>query len=264
MSAIQNPAAEPRFMLHDSSTGGSNKPMSLTVRAKQGESRLVFASDPGGFVAEQYRVIRRRLVEQYPQGASILITSPGSGDGKTVTATNLAWCLAEAGMPTLLAEMDLRNPSIDKLLGCNLEGAGIESVLEEGVEPRAVLRQVNRMQFYLATARRPFENPVDLLTSSLLRNFLAWAKENHKWVVLDSPPLLTISDSIELSAATDCTLLVVRARVTPRILVERSIELLGPRLNQVIMNDGTVCADSSHRYFSTSYPYGSKNKKKRY
>lgn len=260
MSAIQNPAVDPGVMLQSAPV---NKPAPLTVRARKGESRLVFASDPGGFVAEQYRVIRRRLVEHYPQGATVLITSPGSGDGKTVTATNLAWCLAEAGMPTLLAEMDLRNPSIENLFGCGLDGPGIEAVLEEGVAPTSVLHQINRMQFYLATARKPFENPVDLLSGSALRDFLHWAKGNYKWVVLDSPPLLTISDSMELSGLTDCVLLVVRARVTPRILVERSIELLGPRLNQVIMNDASVAADSSHRYFSSSYPYGPK-KKKRY
>jgi Mrp family chromosome partitioning ATPase len=262
MSAIQNPAAAPGFTVYQPLEGG-NRSLPLMVRAREGESRLVFASDPGGFVAEQYRLIRRRLVEQYPEGASLLVTSPGPGDGKTMTATNLAWCLAEAGMPTLLAEMDLRNPSVERLLNCALEGSGIESVLEEGVEPRTVLRQVNKMQFYLATARKPFENPVNLINGSLLKNFLHWAKEHHKWVVLDSPPLLTVSDAIELSALTDCTLLVVRARLTPRILVERSIELLGPRLSQVIMNDGSVCADSSHRYYSASYPYGPKKGRKR-
>lgn len=261
MNATENPAAASGFTSHKTGES-SNKPALLTVRAGEGESRLVFASDPGGFVAEQYRLIRRRLVEQYPEGAILLVTSPGSGDGKTLTSTNLAWCLAEAGMPTLLAELDLRKPSIEELLGCSLEGRGIEAILEEGIEPEAVLRQINRMQFYLATARKPFENPVDLVGGPLLKNFLSWAKENHKWVVLDSPPLLTVSDAIELSALADCTLLVVRARVTPRILVERSIELLGPRLRQVIMNDGTVCADSSHRYYSASYPYGAKKKKR--
>lgn len=262
MSAIQDPIVEARFALHSTPMQENNKPAPLTVRAKPGESRLAFAADPGGFVAEQYRVIRRKLVEEHPDGATVLITSPAPGDGKTVTATNLSWCLAEAGMPTLLAEMDLRKPSIDKLLGYALDGPGIESLLQESLEPNAVLRQVNRMQFFVATARRPLENPSDLLTGSGLRNFLRWAKENHKWVVLDSPPLLTLSDSMELSALTDCTLLVVRARVTPRFLVERSIELLGSRLRQVIMNEGTECADSSYRYFSNSYPYGPKKRKK--
>src|SRR5579864_8980466 len=177
MSAIQNPAAAQSFTLYKNMEHG-NKPAPLTVRAREGASRLVFAADPGGFVAEQYRLVRRKLVENYPNGATVLVTSPGSGDGKTVTSTNLAWCLAEAGMPTLLADMDLRNPSIEKLLDCALEGPGIESVLEEGIEPRSVLRQINRMQFHLATARKPFENPVDLVTGPRLRNFLSWAKEN--------------------------------------------------------------------------------------
>lgn len=261
MSPIQNPAAAPALVLHKS-MGSGNQPAPLTVRAREGESRLVFASDPGGLVAEQYRVMRRRLVQKYPDGGTLLVTSPGPGDGKTLTSTNFAWCLAETGMPVLLAEMDLRNPSVDKLLGCSLEGPGIEAVLEDGADPRSVLRQVNRMQFYLATARRPYANPVELISGQALKNFLHWAKENHKWVVIDSPPLLTISDAIELSVLADCTLLVVRARLTPRILVERSIELLGPRLTQVVMNDGTACADSSHRYFNASYPYGAMKKKR--
>ena len=225
---------------------------------------MIFAADPGGYAAEQYRVIRRKLVERYPDGASLLVTSPGPGDGKTLTATNLAWCLAEAGMPTLLAEMDFRNPSINKLLGYAFDGPGLESLLQEGVEPATILRQVNRMQFYIATACKAMENPVDVITSDRMRTFLLWARKSHKWVVLDSPPLLAISDSLELSALTDSTLLVVRARVTPRVLVERAIELLGSRLHQVILNEGTECADSSHRYFSGSYPYpyGAKKKKK--
>jgi len=264
MSAIQNPVAEASFVLHETSRNENAKPASLTVRAQEGESRLIFASHPGGFAAEQYRVIRRKLVERYPDGAILLVTSPGPNDGKTLTATNLAWCLAEAGMLTLLAEMDLRNPSIDKLLGYGFDGPGIESYLHEDMDPNTILRQINRMQFYIATARKPLENPVDVITGQKLKSFLQWAREKHKWVVLDSPPLLTISDSMELSALADSTVLVVRARVTPRVLIERSIELLGPRLHQVIMNEGTECADSSHRYFSESYPYpyGSRKRKK--
>jgi len=261
MSAIQNPAVDPGFMLSDTPLQPPVKPLPLTVRAKKGDTTLVFASDPGGFAAEQYRVIRRTLVEKYPDGASILVTSPTSGDGKTLTATNLAWCLAEAGMPTLLAEMDLRNPSIDRLLGSSLPRPGIESLLENGGDPKAFLRQVNRMQFYVATARDPLENPVDLLTGTHLRDFATWAKENHKWVIWDSPPALTLADAAELSALTDCTLLVVRARVTPKVLVERAIELLGSRLQQVIMNEGSECADSSHRYFAAYYPYGARKQK---
>jgi len=261
MSAIQTSPSEPRFLVHENPLAASHKPLPLTVRAKKGESPLVFASDPGGFAAEQYRVIRRKLLGKYPDGASILVTSPASGDGKTLTATNLAWCLAEAGMPTLLAEMDLRNPTIDGLLRNTLERPGMESFLQNGGDPRSILRQINRMQFYVATARTPLENPADLLTGPRLKDFATWAKENHKWVIWDSPPMLTLADATELGTVTDCALLVVRARVTPKVLVEKAIELLGPHLQQVIMNEGTECADSSHRYFAGYYPYGVRKQK---
>jgi len=191
----------------------------------------------------------------------VLVTSPGSGDGKTLTSTNLAWCLAETGVPTLLAEMDLRNPSVSRLLGYQCESSGVESVLGGGEDPKNVIRQVNRMRFHVAAAGRATPNPVDLLAGRQIREFLAWARQNYQWIVLDSPPLFPFSDCLELTSMTDFTVLVVRAHVSPRMLVEKAIETLGSRLQQVIMNEGTECADSSYRYLSAYYPYGERRKK---
>ncbi len=260
MSAIHNPASGTTFMLLDTPVASRKKPMPVIVRAKEGESRLVFTADPVGLPAEQYRVLRRKLVERYPHGAVVLITSAMPGDGKKLTSTNLAWSFAEGGMPTLLAEMDLRKPSVAKLLGYSCESAGIDSLLTGDDEPENILRQVNRMELYVAAAGRPHSNPVDMITGSRLTSFLAWARQRHQWIVLDAPPLFPISDSLELSALADFTLLVVRARVTPRIMVEKSIELLGPRLKQVLMNEGTECTDSAYRYLSAYYPNVKKKK----
>ena len=260
MSAIQNPAAAVHFTDLDTTSSTRRKPLPLIVRANEGENRLIFASDPGGVAAEQYRVIRRKLVERHPAGATVLITSPGPGDGKTLTATNLAWCLAETGIPTLLLEMDLRNPSIAKLLGYTCENSGIESLLAVEGEPEEVLRQVNKLKFHVAAAGKVTPNPVDLLAGDQIRRLLAWGRENYKWIVVDSPPLFPLSDTLELTSMTDFTLLVVRARVSLRVMVEKSIELLGSRLQQVIMNEGTECADSSYRYLAAYYPYGMRKK----
>ncbi|HZR27777.1 MAG TPA: CpsD/CapB family tyrosine-protein kinase [Terriglobales bacterium] len=261
MSTVQNPATQPRFMVLETPATGRQQALPLTVRARSDDSRLVFLSDPHGVAAEQYRVIRRKLVERYPDGAVLLITSASAGDGKTLTSTNLAWCLAESGSPTLLAEMDLRSSSIDKLLGAASESRGIEAVLSNGTEPEEIVRQVNGMPLYIARAGRLNPNPISLLTGAPINKFLGWARENHKWVVLDSPPLFPMADSLELSAAADSTILVVRVRKTPRVLVQRAIEHLGPRLQQVVMNEDTECADSSHRYLSAYFPYGTKSKK---
>lgn len=259
MSAIQNPVTNGKHMLLET-PAERRKPLPLIVRAAEGENRLVFASDPGGVAAEQYRVMRRRLTEKCPAGGTILITSPGSGDGKTLTSTNLAWCLAETGAPTLLAEMDLRNPSIARLLGYTCENSGIESVLAGIDDLEDTLRQINRMKFHVAAAGKVTPNPVDLLTSRQLKGILTWARQNYKWIVLDSPPLFPLADSLELATVADFTILVVRAQVSPRAMVEKAIEMLGSRLQQVMMNEGTECADSSYRYVSAYYPYGKRKK----
>jgi len=261
MSTVQNPATQPRFTLLETTYAGRKKPLPLTVRATVGGNRLVFMSDPGGIAAEQYRVMRRKLAERYPEGAVILITSPGPGDGKTLTSTNLAWCLAESGAPTLLAEMDLRNSSIAKLLSASPEDRGIEAVLANGDDPEEVVRQVNSMQFYvLPAAGNAASNPIKLFMGANIHKFLNWAKASYKWVVLDSPPLFPMADSLELSSMADFTMLVVRVRKTPRVLIEKSIEHLGSRLQQVIMNESTECSDSSYNYLSAYYPYGTKKK----
>ncbi len=251
MSAIQSPSPEPRLAV----LGARNQPAEnhgqLVVRSGEGESRLVFASDPGGMAAEQYRLIRRKLVERYPEGGAFLVTSAQSGEGKTLTSTNLAWCLAETGAPTLLAEMDLRNPSLSKLLGYSPQIATMASLLDED-PAKGTVYQINAMPFYVAMsdARR---NASGLLSGSRISRFLAWAKQNYKWVVLDSPPLFPFSDTAELSAASDFTILVVRAGVSARALVSRSIQLLGPRLQQVILNEATECPDSPYRYLTAHY-----------
>ena len=258
MSTVQNPATQPRFVLLETPATGRQEALPLMVRANSDNSRLAFLTDPQGIAAEQYRIMRRKLVERYPDGAVILITSASAGDGKTLTSTNLAWCLAESGSPTLLAEMDLRNSSIGNLLGAAPESRGIETVLSNDAEPEEIVRQVNGMPFYIARAGKFNPNPIRLLTGALISKFLGWARENHKWVVLDSPPLFPMADSLELSAVADFTILVVRVRKTPRVLVQKAIEHLGPRLQQVVMNEDTECADSSHRYLSAYFPYGTK------
>ena len=251
MSAAQSPTPEPRLAVLGARPQPADNRGQLVVRPEEGESRLVFASDPSGMAAEQYRLIRRKLVEKYPQGATLVVTSPQMGEGKTLTSANLAWCFAESGHPTLLAEMDLRNPSLSKLLGYSPQIATVASLLDDEPE-KATVYQVNGMPFYVAMSdwRR---NASGLLSSSRIARFLGWAKQNYKWVVLDSPPLFPFSDTAELSAATDFTILVVRAGVSARALVSRSIQSLGPRLQQVILNEADECADSPYRYLAAHY-----------
>jgi Mrp family chromosome partitioning ATPase len=251
MSAIQSPSPESGLTVLNGRSQFAEIHGQLVVRPGEGESRLVFASEPAGVAAEQYRLIRRKLVERYPGGGSLVVTSPQMGEGKTLTSTNLAWCFAESGLPTLLAEMDLRNPSMSKLFGYSPSISSMATLLEDD-PANGMVYQINDLPFCVAMsdARHDVSS---LLSSSRITRFLEWAKQNYTWVVLDSPPLFPFSDTAELSAAADFTILVVRAGVSARALVSRSIQLLGPRLQQVILNEASECADSPYRYLSGHY-----------
>jgi Mrp family chromosome partitioning ATPase len=88
----------------------------ITIRSNK-KSRLVFLTEPTGLAAEQYKMLRRRLCTLHPHGGAMLITSPGPGEGKTLTSVNLAWCLADAGHHTCLVDLDFRAPGISPALG---------------------------------------------------------------------------------------------------------------------------------------------------
>src|SRR5258708_2057084 len=93
------------------------------------KSRLVFLTEPTSLAVEQYKILRRRLCNLHPQGGVMLVTSPGAGEGKTLTSLNLAWCLAEAGHQTCLVDLDFRAPGVSQALGYPIEEDGIEDVL---------------------------------------------------------------------------------------------------------------------------------------
>lgn len=212
-------------------------------------SRMVFQAMPNSIAVEQYRLLRRGLAEHFPQGGTLLITSPGKGDGKTLNAINLAWCLAENSSPTLLAEVDLRQPSIARVLNFN-PNPGIESALSGEWQPESVVGAVADMPLHVAAVSKAQMDPVRLLKSPAAKNFLEWARSKFKWVVLDAPPVIPAADVAELSPLVDAIVMVVRVRTTPRDLVRRSFEIVGDRLRGVILNEASLCWDSYYHYFS--------------
>src|SRR5262249_47994109 len=180
MSAIESPISEPKLALLNARAQVSNGVGQLSVHPAEGESRLVFASDPGGIAAEQYRLVRRKLMEKYPEGGAVVVTSPEMGEGKTLTSANLAWCFAEIGVPTLLAEMDLRNPSLSKLFGYSPQIASIASLLSDADPVKGAVYQINNLSLYAAMSDARHSTSA-LLTSDRLARFVAWAKQNYKW-----------------------------------------------------------------------------------
>ena len=205
----------------------------------------VFECDPAGLAAEQFRLMQRRLANLRPDGGSVLLTSPGTGDGKSLNAHNLAWALAEANHNTLLLELDLRRPSQAKYLRANPDES-IVSVLNGSATSASAVRHVGDAPLYFIGQGYPVQNPSALLRSDALRELMSWALRNFAWVVVDAPPVLPIADVEELLPIIDLVLLVVRERATPRGVVQRAAERLGNRLNYLIFND--VALSSTYGY----------------
>ncbi len=212
-------------------------------------SRIVFHSDPSGVAVEQYRMLRHSLAEHFPQGGVLLVSSPAKGDGKTTNAINLAWCLAESSSPTLLAEFDLRQPSIANVLGYR-PNPGIESALVGGTLPESVVGAANGLPLHVAAVAQAQREPVRTLKGSATKHFMEWARAKFRWIVIDAPPVMPAADVAEVAPLTDAVLMVVRVRHTPRELVNKSFGIVGSRLRGVIVNEATRCSDSYYRYLS--------------
>lgn len=214
------------------------------------DSRLTVQSGPHSLAAEQFRFLRRTLEHKFPNGGVLLITSPAPRDGKTLTALNLCTYLAESGRSTLLVEGDLRQPSVDKVIGVPVDGPGVEDALSGAVEPGKAICFVEQLSLYVSMVSTPPPDPSRLVSGKGTHNFVAWARENFDWVIIDSPPVLAAADVAQFLPEADGALLVVRAQSTPRDLTIRAFEMLGDHLCGVVLNDATIQSNPYYRHLA--------------
>lgn len=253
---VENPSTPrpvlPRSDSHDETSRSSNGFRHVTLSLGE-ESRLVFQTDPHGIPAEQFRLLRRTLRQEFAAGAILMITSPGEGDGKTLTSLNLSACLASSGDATLLVEADVRRPTVRNVWGGAFDPPGIEDAWAGKVEPRQAIHVIEGLSLHVALVAKIPDNPSHLVSASGAKQFLAWARKNFRWVVIDAPPVLPAADVAELLPLADAALLVIRAHRTPRELSRRALEMLGTRLHGVIFNAATVDSNPYYSYISPYY-----------
>jgi capsular exopolysaccharide synthesis family protein len=200
--------------------------------------------------AEQYRLLRGRLAQEFSAGGILMLTSPGKGDGKTLTTLNLCSCLADSGDSTILVELDLRQPSVVNTLGCKILPPGIEDVMAGKAEARQAVHFIEELGLHVAVVCEVPRDPSQLVTGKQTQQFLEWTKENFRWVIVDSAPVVPAADVFELLPLVNGVVLVVRAEHTPKDLAKRALEMIGPRLHGVILNEATVDSNPYYRYMS--------------
>jgi protein-tyrosine kinase len=208
---------------------------------------------------EQYRRLAARLhLAQSEFGIRVvMVTSAMPGEGKTLTATNLALTLAESyKRQVLLLDADLRRPSIHTLLQIPNVGGLNDGLQEDAPGPIPLLRLTERLT--VLTAGRPDHNPMSMLSSGRMKRVLAEARASFDWVIIDTPPVALLTDAHLLAALVDTVLLVVHAGSTRLAAINTAVECVGrERIFGVVLNraDEARAADHYQQYY---YAHSSK------
>jgi len=197
------------------------------------DPHLVTLTSPGTFAAEQYQGLRL-TIERLRRGRTlqvIAVTSPAAGEGKTLTAINLAGALARGAddARVLLIDADLRRPAVARQLAMDPVSQGLTEVIEN---PAITLDSVTHTlrPYNLSILPAGLRNGAvhQILRSPRLEGLMAQVRQQYDFVVLDTPPLLPVFDSALLANSVDGVLVVVAANQTPRKLLGEALNMLDP------------------------------------
>jgi capsular exopolysaccharide synthesis family protein len=208
-------------------------------------------------VSEAYRALRTALLLSSARELGVVaITSPGSGEGKTATSTNLAVVMAQLGRRVLLIDGDLRKPRIHEVFGVS-NRTGLVSILAGGEDPASVLTASSVKNLSLITSGPSPPNPSELLSSNRMRELLERARSRFDFVIIDTPPVLAVTDATVIGSQTDGVVLCLRAGKVLREdaktcrdrLLMADVKLLGTVLNR----HRERSAGRSYHYYYAAY-----------
>jgi receptor protein-tyrosine kinase len=205
---------------------------------------------------EQYRRLAATLHHAHASTGLrvVMIASAAPGEGKTLTASNLALTLSESYQRSvLLIDADLRRPSLHSVF--KIDGVpGLSEGLMGSEERKMPLHQITPLLTVLP-AGRPSSDPMAALTSPRMRRLVDEARETFAWVIIDTPPIGLLPDANLLATMVDGTILVVKAGVTPFELVKKAADIIGDGMLGVVLNRADL---RSRKYGYGYYDYSTK------
>jgi capsular exopolysaccharide synthesis family protein len=203
-----------------------------TPRPGRLDPHLVTMVRPRSFESEQYCRLRQRLEDLAgARGLRVVaVTSAAAGDGKTLTAVNLAAVLARSpGARILLIDADLRHPSVAKCFGISNEGLTSWTEGMGTADAKIIERAISVAPgLDVLVATESPTDPYDILRSATFQGLIAEARRRYDYVILDTPPAIPVPDSALLGKTVDGYLLVVAANITPRALVREALSQFDP------------------------------------
>ena len=192
-----------------------------------GSFGLISHSMPRSAWAEAYRAVRTNIdfLRRGKRLQVLLVTSAYADEGKTTAASNLAISFAAAGRKVLLIDADLRHPSLDPIHGVD-RVQGLSCLLNDVMPLHRVVQQSRIDSLDVVTAGPEVPNPAELLSSPRLAELLDEARKSYDIILVDSSPLLAVTDPAIIGAVADGIILTVRAWMLDHRDAEQSVELL--------------------------------------
>ncbi len=221
---------------------------------------LIVAMDPLDPAAEAYRNLRMNLTfmgtEEEPV-KSILFSSPGPSEGKSTTAINFAVMLAQQGQRVLVVDSDLRRPSLHRALDV-LREPGLTNLLIGDADVRETIRPnvLPNLDFLPSGPFPP--NPSELLNSKAMGRLIEELEQRYDQIVIDSPPVLAVTDAAVLAVHTDGAVLVLRSGETEQRTAERAVEQLrrvGVKVFGAVLNEVSAATRDESYYLQYYYSY---------
>lgn len=232
----------------------------IPLQRRLSSAGALFESSERSLQAESYRHLRTNLqfidVDNPPR--VILVTSPHAGDGKTTIACNVAAVYADAGFNVLIVDADLRAPRVADYLQCDSMPGLTEAIVatDDDAASRMIQQSPSRASLHVLTSGQQPLAPSELLASGRAAEFLAALRTQYDVIVIDSPPVLPVTDASVLSPNVDVVVLVTRAGATTVAGIRSALTTMaavGARVVGVVFNGAPERAMSSYSAYYGEY-----------
>jgi len=230
--------------------------VSYDISPTRVEPHLVAVSQPRSAYCEQFRSLRTRILQagERMQMRAFVVTSAGVAEGKTLTALNLGWLLAQTeGVRALVIDSDLRRPCATDYFGIDAN-VGLSEVLGGQLELNDAIVRLDPAGLYLLPGGRPRDDVAELLSGPSYTRVITEARRMFDYIIIDAPPLGIFTDANVLMSRADGALLVVRAGKTRYTMLDKLLEQIPrERLLGVVLNRADEQLDPANYYYQYRY-----------
>jgi len=230
--------------------------VSYDISPARVEPHLVAISQPRSAYCEQFRALRTRILQagERLQMRAFVVTSAGVGEGKTLTALNLGWLLAQTdGVRALVIDSDLRRPCATDYFGIDAN-IGLSEVLGDQISLEDAIVRLDPAGLYLLPGGQPRDDVAELLSGPKYTRVLNEARRMFDYIIIDAPPLGIFTDANVLMNRADGAMLVVRAGKTRYSAVDRLLEQIPrERLLGVVLNRAEEQPNPTNYYYQYRY-----------